>query len=40
VDLFHVLNRWGFVDPGSCDLNGDQRVDGLDLGVMLSNWTG
>jgi hypothetical protein len=40
VDLFHILNRWGFVDPGSCDLNGDQRVDGLDLGVMLSNWTG
>ena len=40
IDLFHVLNRWGFVDPGSCDLNGDQRVDGLDLGIMLSNWTG
>ena len=40
VDLFHVLNRWGFVDPGSCDLNGDQRVDGVDLGIMLNHWTG
>ena len=40
IDLFHILNRWGSVDPGSCDLNGDQRADGLDLGVMLSNWTG
>ena len=40
IDLFHVLNRWGSVDPGSCDLNGDERADGLDLGIMLSNWTG
>jgi hypothetical protein len=33
----------GFGDaagPGSADLNGDGVVDGADLGLLLSGWTG
>jgi hypothetical protein len=35
-----VLISWGAVDPGSCDLNGDQLVDGADIGLLLAAWTG
>ena len=32
-DLGVLLSQWG--GPGSCDLNGDAYVDGLDLAVVL-----
>jgi hypothetical protein len=28
----------GFADPSLLDLNGDDVVDGIDIGVLLANW--
>lgn len=38
-DLFGLLEHWD-VQGGFFDLNGDMVVDGIDLGMLLGQWTG
>jgi hypothetical protein len=39
ADLGQLLAAWGAAPDNDADFNGDGAIDGIDLGVLLANWT-
>ena len=39
-DIIDVILAWGEVGPNAADLNGDQLVDGADLGIVINSYGG